>query len=171
MKCRRAKGGFTLIELIVVMTIIAVITASVIPVFQGSLSTTEANRAVRDLVSLMKYAQSRAVTDAVEYRVYLDERKNGYWMMRLEKEEFGDKYFERLGDQDGEFFPLPAALEFDRLDATRDRTYDAHYIAFYPAGGSDIAEVKIRERDEPTQDYTIRTTGALGNIEFTEPTS
>ncbi len=166
---RRARQGFTLIELIVVMIIIATITASVMPVFQGSMSTTEANRAVRDLVSTMKYAQSRAVTDAVEFRVYIDVEKNGYWIMRLAKEEFGDKYFERLGDQDGEFALLPRSLEFDRVDTMEDRAHDAHYIAFYPGGGSDIAEVKIRQRDDRTQSYDIRTKGTLGNIEFTEP--
>ena len=65
--------GFSLIELIVVLTILSLMLGVVVPIYHGSLSRTRSAGATRDFLATMKYAQERAVTDATEHRLYLDD--------------------------------------------------------------------------------------------------
>jgi len=86
----RAACGFTLMELIVVMTIISLMTAAVVPIYQGTLTWARNDRAVSQVVSLMKYAQERAVTDSVPYRFYIDDEKGAFWLARQGTDKDGE---------------------------------------------------------------------------------
>ena len=74
-----ASAGFTLLELMVVMTLLVIMSMTVTPVFRGSLSGVRADHAMRDLFAAMKNAQAAAITEAVEYRVYFAPEENSYW--------------------------------------------------------------------------------------------
>lgn len=162
----RATAGYTLMEMIVVMTIIALITAGVIPVFQGTMTAVRGDRASRDFVALLKYAQETAIAEATEYRFCMNYEEGTYWLMRAAVDEDGARTFERVDDAYGATRRLPNGITLDRPDARFDRDTKAHFVAFYPGGACDYATITIEKRDG--DDIDIRTKGRLGQFEVKE---
>ena len=71
------KKGVTLIELIVVMVIIAIGAALLVPNIGGWLSNYRLRSATRDVASMMRVAQMKAVSNNLQYRVNLDDADIG----------------------------------------------------------------------------------------------
>jgi prepilin-type N-terminal cleavage/methylation domain-containing protein len=146
-RLRMSRHGFSLLELLVVLSIIMVIAAAVIPVFSGAYANLQRDHALRDIVAMMKYAQERAITDAIEYRVYFHEESGRFWIMRLARMDADAKVFAMLDEPWGTPQSLPAKAKFSRLSAERDRDQDARYIAFYPSGACAYATIRIIDED------------------------
>lgn len=163
---RRADAGYTLMEMIVVMTIVGLITAGVIPVFQGTLTAVRGDRASRDFVALLKYAQETAIAEATEYRFCMNHEEGTYWLMRAAVDEDGERTFERVDDGYGATRRLPDGISLDRPDTRYDRDAKAHFVAFYPGGACDYATITIEKRNG--DDIDIRTKGRLGQFEVKE---
>src|SRR5437773_1580616 len=72
------RAAFTLIELILVMALLSIVLAFAAPAlssfFRGRTIDSEARR----LVSLIRYGQSRAVSEGVPIILWIDARKNTY---------------------------------------------------------------------------------------------
>jgi prepilin-type N-terminal cleavage/methylation domain-containing protein len=64
-----SKKGVTILEIIIVMVIIAIAAALTIPNIGAWIPTYRLRTATRDIVSLMRSAQMRAISENVEYRV------------------------------------------------------------------------------------------------------
>lgn len=151
-------------ELIIVMTILAVMTATVVPIYHGSISFVQRDRASRDFVALMKYAQERAIIDTVEYRFYMSAEKNAYWIMRYVKtDEEGEKQFARPDGGEGIVRRLPQTIALKKPKAHLDKKAKAHYISFFPGGACD--EAKLELILDRRQKITIDTKGRLGQFE------
>lgn len=69
---RQNRRAFTLIELMVVITLIAVLTAVILPEMRGTLEETALRSAARDLVSACQTANSRAVATGRPQQLVLD---------------------------------------------------------------------------------------------------
>jgi prepilin-type N-terminal cleavage/methylation domain-containing protein len=69
--------GVTLIELIVVMVIIAIGAGLLVPNIGGWLSNYRLRSATRDVASMMRVAQMKAVSNNLQYRVNLDDADIG----------------------------------------------------------------------------------------------
>ena len=149
-------------ELIIVLTILAVMSAAAIPVFSGSLGTVESDHAVRDFVALIKYAQERAVTDLREYRLYLDPEKGRYFLMTLQRTAEGKKRFKALDEKQGEALFLPSRLTMKKPSAKKDRKLGLYYVSFYPSGACDEATITLQSKDSGK--IKIETGGSLGKI-------
>lgn len=180
-----ARGGFSLLELIVVLIVIALITGAVVPMFADSLRSMRRQRYVDDFLTAMKYAQERAITDSVEHRLYIDEKAKAFWVARLSVDVdalLGDKQDDAVETtvaarkRLAEFAPvdaapgsrryLPEGLEFDSLKMSQDKKQRLHFVAFYPNGSCDAATVKItRGRRNAIE---IDTEGRLGSFKVTE---
>ena len=158
--------GFTLIELIVVMTIIALMTAAVVPMYQGSMTYIQRDRAIRDFAALMKYAQERAITDATEYRFYFREEQRDFWVMRLARMDGDEKEFAFPDEGATEVRQLPETVKLDKPKARYDKDREAHYVAFYASGACDYAKIFL-ESDDDTR-ITLETKGRLGQFEVKE---
>ncbi len=150
----------------VVLTLLAIMMAAVVPVYRSSHESVRADRALRDLVAILKFAQERAITDATEYRVYLDPEEGAYWLMRMTGIEDGEKVFQVLDELYAGRRRLPEKLAMEKPRARRDRDRDARYIAFYPTGACDVATIDLRRDDG--QKLRIKTGTGLGRLEVAE---
>ncbi len=163
----RNDAGFSLMELIVVLVLLAIISAAVVPVYSGSVESVHAGNTQRDIVALLKYAQERAISDAVEYRFYLKSDARRYWIMRQTVDEDGQIVFERPPEKSGRDRVLP---DFVAIAGTRkmreDREWQAHYIGFYPNGSCDTTRIKLEIENGPS--LRIEIEGGLGEIEVSE---
>jgi type II secretion system protein H len=77
----RRPGGFTLLELVVVMVVLAIAAGLVVPhmasFFRGRLLHSEARR----LLAVTRYAQSRAVAEGVPVLLWIDSARSSYGLV------------------------------------------------------------------------------------------
>jgi prepilin-type N-terminal cleavage/methylation domain-containing protein len=160
-----ARAGFTLLELVVVMVMLGIITGLAVPIFSGSLTSIQLKNARSDFLATLYHTQERAVAESREFRLYLDDKKHVYWVMVHTRTTLDEKEFEEVEEDFGRARPLPPYLEFDRVQARKDRMENAHYIACYPTGMSDRAEVAIRDIRARNRRFEIAVEGPLGRVE------
>jgi len=162
----RACSGFTLMELIIVLTIISIISAAVIPVFGGSFSSIRRDHALRDFLSALRYAQERAVAETREYRVVIDPETRSYYITALEKFDRGEKSFEPIDERFGKRMTFPEEFEIKKPSARRDRETRTFFIAFFPNGGCDEAIIPFTVNGR--REVSVLTNGRKGHIELKE---
>lgn len=163
-------GGFTLLELIVVVTLLGLITAAVVPLYGRSMSAVQARSLRNDMVSLIGFVQSKAVSESVEYRIYFDEKRQVYWVMRFDGfDEDNEKTFAAVEAEFGRETALPRNYVFDRIDAHEDRQMHAPYIACFPNGSCDRATIKLKNVRERNRSVSLETLGAMGKFKIDEP--
>lgn len=159
-----ARAGFSLIELVIVVTLLAVMAMTVTPVFRGSLGTARADHAARDLFAEFLAAQERAVTHVVEYRVYFDVKENTYWVAHGPF--IGSHQYTAIENLEGEITDVPDRLNITDVKGRRGAR-GTDYLAFYPNGASDVGEVVLTDQRDRRRVYRIETTGA--RVEFVQP--
>ncbi len=191
-----ADGGFTLMELTVVVILLAFMGMMVVPVFNASFSGARQEHSMRDLFAVLKSAQSGAVTEATEYRVYFEPEKNRYWTAHavFDQSAFDDGYEDEFGDdldsgfetqferdfkseigfalligRAGEYIELADGLKMDRPKARSGQGEGMYYFAFYPGGSCDVASISVSFADDDLGRYTFATTGTT--VEFEVPQS
>jgi prepilin-type N-terminal cleavage/methylation domain-containing protein len=76
------KRGITLIELVVVLAIIAIGTMLVVPNMGAWLPNYRLRSGMREIVSVMRVANMKAVSTNVEYRVYFQTVESKFWLER-----------------------------------------------------------------------------------------
>ena len=157
-------GGFTLAEIMVVLTIMVILLSAVVPLYLTSHRFVRIDQAERDLVATMEYAQERAVLDQTEYRLYLDTKSNTYWPARLADVRNGDKLFEDLDETGAGHTTLPPGLRFTKSKARRDPVRNIQYVAFFPSGACDDATIEL-ETDKREKSH-VATKGMLGRLEI-----
>jgi len=76
----RSRGGFTLMELMVVLTILVLLAALTAPAFTRQYHEAKLRSAARDLVALMNYGRSQAVVEGTTYRLNIDRDGGRLWI-------------------------------------------------------------------------------------------
>lgn len=69
---KQSKASFTLVELILVVTIIAIMAGAVIPNFSGYLNTVTIKNAAETLAQIFRYARSLAIEQSAVSKVVID---------------------------------------------------------------------------------------------------
>ena len=72
----RADGGFSLIELLAAMTIVAMVVAVSVPSAQRFYESMQYRQAVRDVMTALSSARYRALNDGIASDVVIDPRSN-----------------------------------------------------------------------------------------------
>ena len=156
---RKSNAGFTLMELIIVMTLLAILGMTVTPVFRGSLIGARSDHAMRDLFAAMKGAQAGAITRAVEHRLYVAPEYNDYWIAQAVTDEDGYVDFEALSGRAGKVVRLPSSLLMLEPEARKGESRGEFYVSFFPSGACDVAAVLVAFADEDDGVYALETTG------------
>ena len=123
----RRAAGVTMLELLIVLMIMAFVTAIVIPVFQGGVSNTQLRGAARSLASGLRLARSEAVSQRRETFLVLDVANRRFKV-----------------DRDPQEHALPRDVELKLFTAQKDLVDDkVGSIRFYPDGGSNGGRITV----------------------------
>jgi general secretion pathway protein H len=124
---RRPARGVTLLELLIVLSIMAVMAALVMPIFGSGVSTAELKGAAREVAAGLRLARSEALATRKETRVVLD----------LEQRSFAV-------ERDARSHTLPRQIELKLFTAQSDLVSDkVGAIRFFPDGGSNGGRVTL----------------------------
>ena len=123
----RRERGVTLLELIIVISLMAILTAVVIPMFGGGVSTTELRGSARQIAAGLRTARSEALAQRRETFLVLD---------------VAGKRFKV--DQDPREHKLPSGVDLKLFTAQNDLV-DATTgaIRFFPDGGSNGGRITL----------------------------
>lgn len=127
----RRSAGVTLLELLVVLSIMALVAAFVVPLFGSGVPTAELKGAARQVAAGLRLARSEALATRQETRLLLD----------LEQRTM------RVG-HDARVHALPAAIEMKLFTAASDLVNEkVGAIRFYPDGGSNGGRITLASGD------------------------
>ena len=170
---RAGTGGFTLLELIVVLIIIGIASALVVPRLVGGMGSLDVRAASGKVAASLRYARSQAISQKIHYTAVFDLEHNRLTIMSSnegagEKNEDGAGVGRESAGIQEKTYDLPERVSFERAPAgdeyTRDEEIEAGIfrIVFYPSGGSDGGEIVLA--NERGKRYTLHVdiiTGAV----------
>ena len=163
--CRR---GFTLIEILLVVTVIALLAGAVGGRFMGTYQSRLVAKAARELVLACQYGQVLAVEHQILVKLKLDQRGNRYALVvyrisettgRTEQQEIDNQYFkptELPGDLQFEEVYVRSRTDFEGAEDTQRND-----IAFLPNGSADEALVRI---GNGRTSYTLQVSAVTGKV-------
>ena len=126
-RARHASRGVTLLELLIVLSIMAVLAAVVIPRFGEGVSTSALKGATREIAAGLRLARSEALATRKETRLLLDLEQRAF---RVEP--------------DPRVHALPKQIELKLFTAQSDLLSDkVGTIRFFPDGGSNGGRVTL----------------------------
>lgn len=132
--------GFTLLELILVMVIISTVLAMAAPSLRGFFSSRKIHDAAANILSLVRYARSQAISEGLTYRLNIDSEKGVYWLTSNREGAFSE-----LNKEFGREFLLPADTTV-KLEKEDDKTKAEKYIAFFPQGMAETGTITLTDR-------------------------
>lgn len=162
---RIRRHGFTLLELILVMTLLAILTAMVSPVFRGTLSNMRSENALRDFVATLEYAQTRAITESNEFRLYLTPQQNSYHLERAITHEGHPPSYEPIQAAIPTGDTFPNSVHLASAKTRLDKKAKQYFITFYPNGLCDASTLAFEITDQDAL-YIVKTSGA--SIQWTK---
>lgn len=141
--------GFSMLELLVVLAIMALVTAAVVPIFGKGVSTTELKSAARSLASGLRLARSEAVSQHRQTFLVLDVAGRRFKV-----------------DQDPKQYPLPRDVELKLFTAQKDLVDEAvGAIRFFPDGGSNGGRITIASGERKYEVDVDWLTGRIAILE------
>ena len=122
-----AAGGFTLLEMLVVLMLIGLIAALTIPTFSGGVSTTALKSAAREVAAGLRLARGQAIAQRTESVLELDVAGRSFRV-----------------PPDPRVHTLPSGIELKLFTAQRDLISDqVGAVRFYPDGGSNGGRITL----------------------------
>ena len=157
------RRGFTLLELMVVLVLMAIMAAMIVPEMRGTYENALLRTTIRELVSVLNLAYSRAVSINQVHRVRLEPSSGKYFIEARVRgaERTGDfipiqnvsgsegKLDQRISiqirdsvEEVSETPPLPSLS-----NAGTDTRKEVNTITFYPDGTADRRDIQLQDRE------------------------
>ena len=130
--------GFTLIELILVVSLILALIALSVPLFKRTFSDLSAKEAAYSIAKLINYGQEMAVLERYNYKVVFNFEKSTYQLFRLGQGE-KEAAYKRITSRFGRIFTLPNGVT---LKGSKKESI------FYPDGHCDAIAVSVLVKNE-----------------------
>jgi type II secretion system protein H len=80
MQCPARRGGFTMVELMVVLIIVSIVAATIVPAFSGTFHGALLRATCRKLTAVLGLAGSLAITTGTTHRVRIDLGEGRFWI-------------------------------------------------------------------------------------------
>jgi prepilin-type N-terminal cleavage/methylation domain-containing protein len=140
--------GFTLLEVIVVLTLFALSTLLVIPSLSGLSKTLELKEAAKKLSAILRYGRSEAVNKGEVYRILFNSELNEVKLQSMKMTEEDKEKDERGGEGPEKIYLLPKGVHIKDVKAPPPQfPSDLPVIEFYPNGGSNGGSILIDSPD------------------------
>lgn len=138
--------GFTLLELVVVVTVLSIMAAVAFPLFGGALSRQRAQGIVQEVVLTLRLAHQRSVFRQQQQDFVIDFRNSRCWIETLEPSGRSGRLRKTISEPRDlpDFFEFPYVYFSDLDDTERRRT---SRISFYPDGTATDAVFVIAKED------------------------
>ena len=133
------RRGFTLLELIAVMMVLAILLAMVAPSLGGFGAGRKADEAAANLVSLSRWARDQAVAEGRPYRVNFDAANRVYYVTAAVGGAWQSPPVEF-----GRPFTLPDNVA---IEWKGPQEGGAYYAEFYPTGRCEPVQIKVIAQD------------------------
>lgn len=79
---RRSSGGFTMLEMMIIVVIIGIAAALAAPTFFSAGPRIKARTEARNILNMARLARSKAISDGAQYGVYLDTGNRQYLLFK-----------------------------------------------------------------------------------------
>jgi Tfp pilus assembly protein FimT len=154
-------GGFTLLEISVVILLLGFLFLFSVPRFQALMEPRDIRRAVRGLVGTVRYIQSQAATTKQRYRLQLDLKENLYWVSI----EGGLGTFLRESTPSGRSQSLPRGVQFmDFIHPDRGKIQEGVVsVEFSPTGWAEECTIHMKKSEQEV--FTIFVHSLGGRVE------
>jgi prepilin-type N-terminal cleavage/methylation domain-containing protein len=124
--------GFTLLELLIVVFLVATVLAVSIPSLSRGSGTIHLNTTGRDILNIFRYAREKAVTEQIGMRVTANRERQRLVVA------------DDLGDG-GRSYLMPQDVKIERIALGGKEVLDrSMVIRFLPNGSSDTAEILLK---------------------------
>jgi type II secretion system protein H len=142
--------GFTLLELIVVMVILATVLALAGPSLRGFFGSRQLQDTAAEILAMTQFARSQAISEGVIYRLNFNTTERTYWLTAWKKGSFL-----RLETNTGRTHTLPKdmILELDNLG----RDDQDMFVEFMPDGTATAGTIRLMERNGRTLEVACPT--------------
>lgn len=134
-----SRRGFTLVEILLVLLILTVIVGLTAPNLSRSLTKHQFEKSAEELLNLMRYAQSRAITRGHSVRLVFNDENTEYWLAEdsVSGSDSGNEAAssERVPGSMGATRRVPGDVVL--------RTEDIAVLTFYPDGRMDRTELGV----------------------------
>lgn len=137
-------GGFTTVELMIVMVIIVLMSAAVVVSMSPALSDARLRSGSRMIVSALHYARSYAVAHQKPTRVIIDRAENGVVVEAMRSDEKGVEQLIPLTTSAGKHRTLPRGLEMSAVEKP-GTDQEENFIGFLETGQAEQASVTITD--------------------------
>jgi prepilin-type N-terminal cleavage/methylation domain-containing protein len=153
---QRAQAGFTLLELLIVILIMAVVVGFSVPRFSRTFSNLQLQVFAYNVAKLLTYASKRAVARGEVLRIHFDVEGRRYWLAQAQEASPEGKS-ERVASKFGRMSSVPKAISLDP---------SARAVTFYPDGRADRFEMLIF--DNRQDGYRLVTDVWTGRVKLLE---
>jgi type II secretion system protein H len=143
-------GGFTLLELILVMVILSTVLAMAAPSLSGFFASRRSDDTAAQILALTQLARSQAISEGIIYRLNFDTQERTYW---LTAQQAGA--YEKLKTGFGRVFTLPKDVTME-LEGVEEKDRDM-FIAFTPHGTATAGTVRLIDRGGRALEVTCPT--------------
>jgi len=160
---RSRRGGFTLIELILVMVVIFTLATIVAPRFSDSFPSLQVRTSAERLFAWARKARTDAALTGCRQRLLMDSSKKKFWIEVEARPLKEPGTFRKLSGA-WEEVQLPDEILFELIDGAETDPQDGarRYIEFRPDGTSTEATVTLSNENGDRQ--TLRVEAATSKI-------
>lgn len=158
------RAGFTLLELVVVLFILALVTALVAPAFSRSFGQAQLKAATRELAALCRFARTQAITSQGVLEVVLDRQTNSYWLNGIVQASPAQDTEHPVQDRQARLRALPTGVTLKSvvIDTGPLREDERGSIIFFPQGSSTGGSIDLS--DEKGRGYRIVVDPSVGLV-------
>ena len=147
MNAKQHQNGFTLIELIVVMTLISIMLFFAIPRFRQAILSDGGKKAARQIMMRVPILKDKAVREQKRYQLHIDLESNRVWSTGESMTE------DALSKAEENAFEAATGIRFTDVEypLTGKMSSGIAIISFYKKGYSDKAIIHIEDEDSEIQ--------------------
>ena len=159
------RRGFTLLELVVVLAIVALSVALVLPALETGLRHWRLQGAVQEVATLVRFTRNQAVARRKSLQVILDASRRVYWLDDAEAPVLDNP--EQAGEKGIRLYALPTDLRFGSLAGEPGPVRGRVGIVFFPKGNSTGGEIQVV--DPRGKEYRLHVEPLTGRARIVEP--